>query len=108
MLSNLLSCPWISSPSCSQPINMQAHPNLSLHPSASLQVISPGPWAVQTTPITPGQTPIGSHQSPTRALGHPSPPYCLGLVPTLSGHLGIHPAHDRANTHEQTPPVYML
>ena len=50
----------------------------SLCPFASLQVISPGPWTVWTTLITPGQTLISSHQLPIGALGHPSPFQCSG------------------------------
>ena len=56
------------------PSMTQTHPNHSSHPCISFNVLSSCPWMVQTTPITLGQTLIGSHQSLTGTLGHPSLP----------------------------------
>jgi len=76
-----------------------------------LQEASPGHGQFGQTPITLGQIPISSYQSPIGALGHPSPFQHSGLVPALNGHLGRHPIHDGAKltiSPHQTSTLFLL
>src|SRR5882724_9472686 len=46
----------------------------------------------------PGPNPDHLPSIPNQSLRHPSPSQHFGLVPTLNGHSGIHPIHDRGKS----------